>query len=277
MRRGSWAPSLGTGGGVGGEEQRGGVGRVGAHLAAPGQQLTDPAWLMVSSTVAGGERAELSVARVQGLVPGPHLSGQGSRADTSSGPGQRLAYSQHGAWGASSPNPRARGWRPGCLARVPRTHQDHLCSVSQVVVMNPLPPQTPRPPQGPPGRAIRGSHPQRPVWGGLARRVFRRLSRGVKGRKHLLSRAKTLRRVGARPGERQRGTLGWGKGAWGARAQGDIQREQSLAPLGQADTSCRVLCSAGTSGPTQFRHQMSPGGHPPAASAFRGLPGSGEG
>ena len=105
VRRGSRAPSLGTGGGVGGEEQRGGVGRVGAHLAAPGQQLTDPAWLMVSSTVAGGERAELSVARVQGLVPGPHLSGQGSRADTSSGPGQRLATRSMGPGAPPPPTP----------------------------------------------------------------------------------------------------------------------------------------------------------------------------
>ena len=51
-------------------------------MAAPGQQLMDPDWLMASSTVAGGERADLRVAGVPGSVPGPHLSAKGSQADT---------------------------------------------------------------------------------------------------------------------------------------------------------------------------------------------------
>lgn len=45
-----------------GEEWAGGAG---AHLAAPGKQLTDPDWLMVSLVVAG------NAGQTSGLSPGP--------------------------------------------------------------------------------------------------------------------------------------------------------------------------------------------------------------
>ena len=144
-------------------------------MAAPGQQLTDPDWLMVSSTVAGGKRADLSVAGVQGLVPGPHLSGQGNQAT----PRPDLAGALPlpcGAWVSSSPPPRpGPGQIPqGAWAGGPQGAEPSLLDTAGPVLLH-----VPAGAQGPSGRASRGAPAPEAVWG----RVLRKMSQGSAGAK----------------------------------------------------------------------------------------------
>lgn len=178
-------------------------------MAAPGQQLTDPDWLMASSTVAGGKRADLSVARAQGLVPGPHLSGQGNPAEALLLP--------CGAWVSSSPPPRTGPGRipQGAWAGGPQGAEPGLLDTPGPVLLHvpagvhctPIAPQTIGPPQGPPGCASRGAPPPKAVWS----RGLRKMSRGsagasgeagafqAEGRASL----KALRQVRARQGRKE--------------------------------------------------------------------------
>lgn len=217
-------------------------------MAAPGQQLTDPDWLMVSSTVAGGKRADLSVAGVQGLVPGPHLSGQGNQAT----PRPDLAGSLPlpcGAWVSSSPLPRpGPGQIPqGAWAGGPQGAEPSLLDTAGPVLLH-----VPAGAQGPPGRASRGAPAPEAVWG----RVLRKMSQGSAGasgeagtfQAEGIASLKVLRQVRAWQGSRAEAR------AWRSRqgprgTEPPLGAKHSLASLGQNDMPCGIVCSVGTPGP----------------------------
>ena len=168
---------------------------------------------MASSMVAGGKRADLSVAGAQGLVPGPHLSGQGNQVDPSARPGPGRG-SAAPLWGLGLLLP-TREIPQGAWAGGPQGTEPSLLDTPGPVLLHvpagvhctPIAPQTIGPPQGPPGCASRGAPPPEAVWG----RVLRKMSWGsagasgeagsfqAEGRASL----KALRQVRARQGRKE--------------------------------------------------------------------------